>query len=400
MKILMVNKFLHLNGGSETYIFNLGNELIRQGHDVQYFGMEHEKRIVGNQLDVYTDNMDFHTGKLQKLLYPFKIIFSLEAYKKMLKVLEDYKPDVVHVNNFNFQLTPSILYAVKKYNKKRKKDIKIIYTAHDTQLVCPNHLMQNPVTKERCVACLQKGVLQCTKNKCIHGSGIKSLLGTMENILYKTLKSYRVFDAIICPSQFIKSKLDSDSVLRQKTLVLHNFVEIVKSDKELKKEDYILYFGRFSEEKGIKTLLEVCKRLDDINFHFAGSGPLEKEIQEISNIELKGFLSGTELTDEIRKAKLVVFPSECYENCPFTVMEAQLCGTPVLASDLGGIPELMNNNVSGELFEAGNKNELIKKIDKLWKYPEIIKKYEENCKKVKFDTLEQYTVKMIEIYKK
>lgn len=259
--------------------------------------------------------------------------------------------------------------------------------------------MQNPITKERCDACLSKGVVQCTKNKCIHGSGIKSLLGTVENILYRTLKSYKMFDVIICPSRFIKDKLDSDSVLREKTLVLHNFVEITKSEKDLQKEDYILYFGRFSEEKGITTLLEVCKKLKDIKFHFAGSGPLEKEISKISNIELRGFLSGTQLTDEIRKAKLVVFPSECYENCPFTVMETQLCGTPILASNLGGIPELMQNGVSGELFEAGNAEELIKKIDKLWKSPQIIKSYEENCKKVEFDTLEQYTKRMVEIYK-
>lgn len=400
MKILMVNKFLHPNGGSETYIFNLGNELIRQGHEVQYFGMEHEKRIVGNSLELYTDNMDFHTGKLQKLLYPFKIIFSLEAYKKMLKVLENYEPDVVHVNNFNFQLTPSILYAVRDYNKRRKTSIKIIYTAHDTQLVCPNHLMQNPITKERCDACLHNGVVQCTKNKCIHGSRVKSLLGTVENTLYSILKSYKLFDTIICPSRFLKDKLDADSVLREKTLVLHNFVEITKSEKEIQKEDYILYFGRFSEEKGIKTLLEVCKKLKDIKFHFAGSGPLEKEIQKIPNIELRGFLSGVELTDEIRKAKLVVIPSECYENCPFTVMETQLCGTPILASNLGGIPELMQNGVSGELFEAGNTEEIIEKIESLWNNPEIIENYEKNCKKVEFDTLEQYTKKMVEIYKK
>ena len=396
----MVNKFLHPNGGSETYIFNLGNELIRQGHEVEYFGMEHEKRIVGNHLELYTDNMDFHTGKLQKLLYPFKILYSREAYQKMMRLLKSFQPDVVHVNNFNFQLTPSILYAIRDYNRSRKTEVKIVYTAHDTQLVCPNHLMQNPITKERCDACLHSGGIQCTKNKCIHGSGIKSFLGTVENILYKTLKSYKLFDIIICPSQFIKSKLDSDSVLQEKTVVLYNFVEVVKSNKEIKKEDYILYFGRFSEEKGIKTLIEVCKRLKNINFHFAGSGPLEKEIREIPNIELRGFLSGEALTDEIRKAKLVVFPSECYENCPFTVMEAQLCGTPLLASDLGGIPELMKNNVSGELFEAGNKEELINKIDYLWKNPEVIRKYEENCKKVNFDTLEQYTMKMIDIYQK
>lgn len=113
----MVNKFLYPNGGSETYIFELGKELERQGHQVEYFGMEHEGRIVGNHAECYTAGMDFHTGKLQKLLYPFKIIYSGEAKRKMLRVLEDFEPDVVHLNNFNFQLTPSVIYAVKSMRK-------------------------------------------------------------------------------------------------------------------------------------------------------------------------------------------------------------------------------------------------------------------------------------------
>lgn len=400
MKILMVNKFLHPNGGSETYIFKLGEEFIRQGHEVQYFGMEHEKRAVGNRAGIYTGNMDFHTGKFQKLLYPFKIIYSGEAYQKMWKVLEDFQPDVVHVNNFNFQLTPSILYAVVKYRKEKKRKISLVYTAHDSQLVCPNHLMQNPVTKERCDACLSKGVAQCTKRKCIHGSSIKSLLGTVEAALYKGLKTYRYFDAVICPSQFLKEKLDSDLVLREKTVVLRNFVEVDLWEDNVQKEDYILYFGRYSEEKGIKTLLQVCRKLPGIPFHFAGSGPLEEEIQKISNIKLCGFLSGKSLTDEIRKAKLVVFPSECYENCPFTVMEAQLCRTPVLASDLGGIPELIKIDTTGELFQAGNTEELTNKIKELWSDSSKLLQYTKNCEQVNFDSVSEYAAKILKIYRK
>ena len=104
MKVLIVNKFLYPNGGSETYIFRLGEELQRQGHEVQFFGMEHEGRIVGNHAEAYTSDIDFHTGKIKKLLYPFKIIYSLEARGKIRKVLLDFRPDVVHLNNFNFQI--------------------------------------------------------------------------------------------------------------------------------------------------------------------------------------------------------------------------------------------------------------------------------------------------------
>ena len=144
----MVNKFLYPNGGSETYIFKLGEQLVKEGHEVQYFGMEHEGRVVGNRVESYTSNMDFHTGKLQKLLYPFKIIYSTEARKKIRLVLDDFAPDVVHLNNINFQITPSIIYEIRSYEKKRKKQIKIVFTAHDYQWVCPNHMMMVPATGE------------------------------------------------------------------------------------------------------------------------------------------------------------------------------------------------------------------------------------------------------------
>lgn len=119
MKILIVNKFLYMNGGSETYIMKVGQQLKKQGHEVQYFGMEHPDRILENDWDCYTSNMDFHTSKLAKLAYPFKIIYSREAYKKITYVMQQFDPDVVHINNINFQLTPSILYAIKRYSKRR-----------------------------------------------------------------------------------------------------------------------------------------------------------------------------------------------------------------------------------------------------------------------------------------
>ena len=108
MKVLMINKFLYPNGGSETYIFKLGDYLKTHGHEVQYFGMEHEGRCVGNAVNAYTSDMDFHNGsKLSKLTYPIKTIYSSEARKKLRLVLDDFQPDVCHINNFNYQLTPA-----------------------------------------------------------------------------------------------------------------------------------------------------------------------------------------------------------------------------------------------------------------------------------------------------
>lgn len=400
MKILMVNKFLYPNGGSETYIFQLGKELVKMGHEVEYFGMEHEGRIVGNRVGSYTSNMDFHTKGFDRLFYPFRIIYSVEARKKLRAVLEDFEPDVVHLNNFNFQLTPSIIYEVERFGKKRKKRTGLVYTAHDYQWVCPNHMMKIPATGELCSRCVKGNFFHCSRNKCIHNSGIKSVLGTVEAALYKGLGTYRKIDTVICPSRFMEQVLSKNPVLAGKTVVLHNFVNEVPTDGGIgeRERNYVLYMGRYDKEKGIGTLLKVCRELEDIPFVFAGKGSLERELEKVPNIENKGFLSGAALRQLVKDARFLVFPSEWYENCPFTVMEAQIYGTPVLASDLGGTAELIKPGKTGELFEAGNVQELKEKIKALWEDDAKCREYAENCGQVQFDTAESYCRKLLKVY--
>lgn len=412
MRILLVNKFLYPNGGSETYIFKLGEELQKRGHEVQYFGMEHEGRIVGNRINCYTSDMDFHTGKLQKLLYPFKIIYSFEAKRRMGKVLKDMNPDVVHLNNINFQLTPSVIYAVRAHEKRTGRGIRIVYTAHDYQWVCPNHMMRIPSTGKICFACRDGHFGACSKNRCIHDSRAKSLLGTIEAEFYRRRKTYGMVDVIICPSEFMKKQLDTNPLLAEKTVMMRNFVERPTEDRKRRradakkpggtdaKPDYVLYFGRFSEEKGIATLLKACEALPDIPFVFAGSGPLEERVEKVKNVENKGFVTGEALRRLIAGARFSVYPSEWYENGPFSVMESQMYGTPVLVSDLGGAPELVQAGRTGELFRGGDVEELTTHIRELWEQPELCQEYRKNCKEIKYDTIGEYCDKIVRnVYK-
>ena len=188
MRTLILNKFLHRNGGSETYIFKLGEALEQHGHEVQYFGMEHEGRCVGNRVNAYTSDMDFHGGsKLSKLTYPIKTIYSKEARVQLRKVLDDFKPDVCHLNNFNYQLTPSIILEIVKWRKETGRDCKIIFTAHDYQLVCPNHMLNNPNTHQNCEKCLGGHFMNCMKGKCmlISHSRWRSKKESYDRRLYK-----------------------------------------------------------------------------------------------------------------------------------------------------------------------------------------------------------------------
>lgn len=388
MKVLMINKFLYPNGGSETYIFKIGECLEKNGHEVQYFGMEHSGRCVGNRVNAYTSDMDFHGGSIfSKLTYPIKTIYSSEARKQIRKVLDDFKPDICHINNFNYQLTPSIILEIRKWNK----NCSIIFTAHDYQLVCPNHMCNNPNTHENCEKCLGGHFINCTKGKCIHGSTAKSAIGTMEAMFWNGNGVYKKFDKIICCSEFLKKKMDTNPVFAERTIALHNFVEKVEN-KDVEKKDYVLYFGRFSEEKGIGTLIQAAKELPDVQFIFAGTGPLESEINGVANIKNVGFQKGEALEQLIREAKFSVYPSEWYENCPFSIMESQMYGTPVLGADIGGIPELIEVGKTGELFESGNKEELKSKIKEMSSKQYMVKG-------ISFDTVDEYCQKLMKIYR-
>ena len=421
MRVLIVNKFLYPNGGSETYIFKLGEELIRRGHEVQYFGMEHEGRCVSNAVNAYTSDMDFHGGsKLAKLTYPIKTIYSTEARKKIRLVLDDFLPDVVHLNNFNYQLTPSIILEIVKWRKETGKPCKIVFTAHDYQLVCPNHMMNIPSTGQVCDSCIGGKFSNCIKNKCIHGSTAKSVVGAMEAGYWNWRGTYKYIDKIVCPSEFMKKQMDRNPLFADKTVAQHNFVEhvsldgvdtvldkgknasgVVLSDGTKLPPNYVLYFGRYSLEKGIRTMIEACNMLPEVDFVFAGKGDYAEEIRGLQYATEVGFRTGDDLDLLIRNAMFTVYPSEWYENNPFSVMESQERLVPVVGADIGGIPELIRNGVDGMLFESGNAVHLADMIKYLWDNAEVVAEYKRNLVEVvkKRMDLQAYTVWIEGIYR-
>lgn len=371
---------------------------MKKGHEVQYFGMEHKGRCVGNRVDAYTTDMDFHHGsRLSKLAYPVKTIYSSEARRKIRAVLDDFQPDICHLNNFNYQLTPSILLEIQAWRKQTRHPCGILYTAHDYQLICPNHLLHNPASHANCEKCLGGHFQNCMKEKCIHGSLAKSAVGMAEAVFWNRHGVYGHIDTIICCSGFMKRKLDSNPAFRDKTIVLHNFIDAAPPQSSERK-DYVLYFGRYSQEKGIPTLLEACKKLPHIPFVFAGTGPLENAVSEVSNVRNAGFCTGDKLYRLIREARFSVYPSEWYENCPFSIMESQGCQTPVLGADIGGIPELITHGVDGQLFESRNSADLTEKIREMWDNPGELELYRANCAKTQRDSPESYTQKLLTIY--
>ncbi len=393
MKVLLVNKFLYPKGGSETYVFKLGQTLEKYGNEVEYFGLENEKNTVGNSANAYADDMDLNAGTSKNLTAPFKIIYSSKARQQISKVLNSFKPDAVHLNNIQFYLTPSIILEIEKYRKSAGKEVKIVYTAHDYQLVCPSHGMFDTDINV-CEKCLSGNYLHCIKTRCMKNSLPKSILAAADAYFWKLNPAYSYVDTIICPSAFLKSKLDTDARFKNKTAVLHNFIEKSENTAASKK-GYVLEFGHLSKDKGTLTLLSVAEKMPEITFVFAGYGNAVERIKQVKNAEYVGFKTGDELKKLIAEASVSVCPSEMYENCPYSVMESQLLGTPVLGANIGGIPELIKAGHTGELFEAGDADDLSEKLKMMI---DSISVYNEGCKFTDFETPDTYYEKLIKYY--
>lgn len=398
MKILMVNKFLYPRGGSESYMLSLGEHLARLGHEVEYFGMYDPKNTVGNTAGKYTQNMDFHSKGLSRFLYPFKIIYSFEAKKKIMQVIDDFKPDIVHMNNINFQLTPSIIYGIKK------RGIPLVQTVHDYQMICPNHLMYNFDQNTPCEKCVGGFHINCIKNKCIHNSAVKSILGAIEAKLYSWLKTYKKVDLFVCPSRFLENKLlSAKKYYSGKTLTIHNFINKNQfSSSCTHSEDYIVFVGRLSKEKGIENLAAAAKLLPDIPFVVAGGGPDEAMLHGISNITLAGFLTGDRLTELMAKAKLLLLPSVCYENCPLSILEAHCLGVPVVTMNSGGMAELVKDGVTGTLVDEASPEAIAQKLRQTIENEDYYNNLKSNCQNEKETILsvETYCDILIKEYEK
>lgn len=375
MKILMVNKFLYPRGGSESYMLYLAEHLEKMGHQLEFFGMYDEKNTVGNSKGLYTRNMDFHSTGLSRFLYPFRIIYSLEAKRKIMQVIDEFQPDIVHMNNINFQLTPSIIDGI------RQKGIPLVQTVHDYQMICPNHLLYNFQKNIPCEQCVKGSRLHCIKNRCIHGSLIKSIIGVIEAAFYGMRKTYKKVDLFVCPSHFLEQKLlASKPYYRGKTKTIHNFINKDTFHKAHRATgDYVVYVGRLSKEKGIRQLAGAAKLLPEIPFVVVGSGPDEEMLHGIPNVKLAGFLTGAELVSVMANAKVLLLPSVCYENCPLSILEAHALGVPVVTMNYGGMAELVTDGVTGTLVTEPTPEAIAQKLKETLTNEEYYNFLKENC---------------------
>lgn len=398
MRILLVNKYFYRKGGAETYFFALAEGLRALGHDIAFFSMQHPNNEPSYWSKYFVSEKDYvgDISAFKKVQEASTLIYSFEARRKFEALLEEFKPDVIHMNNVHRQLTLSILDA--PYLKKHH--VPVVYTAHDYILVCPAYTMVNG-HGEVCDACLDKHFMHAVKNTCVKGSRAKSALAAMEAEFLKLHHSYDKIDLIVAPSEFMKNKLEEGG-FANKVVALQNFLTDSQmamgarvanthkfEDAQAGARPYFLFFGRLSKEKGILTLVKAFLQAaglgkgadsetgagtghnevlpDTWDLRIVGDGPEREAIEQliasagsqaVSRIHLLGYKNGEDLQREVGNARFSVLSSEWRENMPYSGLESLAAQTPVIGANIGGIPELVVEGKTGFRFESGDLDSL------------------------------------------
>lgn len=372
IKVLLINSFFHVEGGADTAFFNTAELLEKKGHDVIYFCMDHPLNKTTRFSSYFVSNIDFQRPMSfwKSIKATLRLFWSFEANHKLGKLIEREKPNLAHIHNIFYELSPSIIRTIKKFN------IPIVMSLHDYGLVCPLRLMfrKNSICEE----CKNGGFLAIIKNRCIRNSFSASLIVYLSFQFHnKMLKTFDLVDIFIAPSRFLKSIFEKMGFTK-KIAYLQNFIEVEKYYPHFShKNKNIAFVGRLQEIKGIEVLVEAVKGLE-VNLKIIGRGPFEDALKQkvrkehISNIEFLGYLSLDEMNRVMKDIMFTVVPSIWYEVLGFVIIESFAWGKPVIASRIGGISELVIDNENGLLFMPGDVEDLRKKINHLLNHPERV----------------------------
>lgn len=377
MRVLLVNKFHYRKGGSETYYFAVADALRELGHEVHFFAMEDEKNLPCEDSDLFVPNRDYNgpASLAAKASAALSIVYSQESKRRFQMLCERVRPDVVHMNLVHRQITLSILDA--PYLKEHR--VPVIWTAHDYIGVCPSYTMLDGAGNV-CDACLGRRFSSCLRRKCVKGSTAKSGMAAAEGEFLKLTHAYRKIDRIICPSKFMMGKMVEGGFPQEQLIWMPNFITRETADaiegvaRSANDAPYFIYFGRLSAEKGVEVLIEAfAEAVSELpagwRLKIVGTGPEEGRLRAFADkspasqaIDFLGFKTGDELRSLIKGARWSVVPSTWRENMPYSIVESLAAGTPVIGSEIGGIPELIHDGKTGFIFSPGDSDGLSRRL--------------------------------------
>ncbi|MCI9635490.1 MAG: glycosyltransferase family 4 protein [Hungatella sp.] len=289
-------------------------------------------------------------------------IYSTEVERAVKKEIREERPDLVYIIHFVNKLSPSVICGAKKMG------VPVVLRLSDYFLLCPR--FDFIYRRKPCEECLTKGYGTCIKRRCVKNSLFASSVRVLSMKIHKLMKIYEKVDAFVTPSEFLRKKLVDNGFDEKKINCIPTFTFSKTDTAWAETGNYGLYFGRITEEKGVSIVVKAYEKLPDHYVKIMGDDSTEEAVRlknyvrekNIKNIEFVGFKSGGELEEIIKKARFTLIPSIWYDNLPNTALESFQYSKPVIASDIGSLPELVIDGFNGYLFEAGNSKELIEKI--------------------------------------
>jgi len=373
MKILMCNSFFYYRGGSERYMFDLSRLLEKHGHEVIPFSMVHENNLPSKYSNYFVSHIDYPAllkskPSLPEMIRAFeKLIFSSEAKQKVKELILETKPDIAHIQGIGHEISPSILDVIKSFH------IPVVQTLHDYGALCPNTSFLS--RGEVCERCKGRRYYNVVLRRCKRDSLGASMLAGLSQYVHMLTNVYgRTVDIYISPSRFLEKKFIEHGE-NKKIITIPNFIDLNGSRPGDSCSGYCLFAGRLVSIKGVRTLIEAAKLNRQARILIAGDGELadevHKEIHEnqLDNVTLLGFVEPKELMRLISTANFTIFPSEWYENYPMSIIESFAHGKPVIASNIGALPDLVINGWNGLLFAPGNAAQLADQIQYLFDHP-------------------------------
>lgn len=400
MKILIVNNYFSLVGGAEIIAYKTYEILKKKGHDVYFWASDRKPYIEeGYRYEEYFTS--FNGGLKSYLKNPLKYYINNTACSDLRLFIEKIKPDLIH-----YHCIDTLTYKIINNSKK----IPSIMTIHDASIICPpaTLMLKN---KKQCKhqLCKKNNYINCILNKCAKGQVEPSIRKAI--FTYINNKKLKYIDRFITPSTALKEKVINSNIKieRKNIYVINNFISEDERHREieLSNQKYFLYVGRLVSIKGVNILLQAMKDLPkEIKLHIVGTGPEENKLKqyakenELHNVEFLGFKTGEDVKNEYQNCIASILPCNGFEIFGMTNIESFINGKPVIASNIGGIPEIVEHNVNGLLFEPANVEQLKECILKYWKNPELVIEHGKNGykKTITQYTEERYYKELIKLY--
>jgi glycosyltransferase involved in cell wall biosynthesis len=369
VRVLHVNKFLYRRGGAESYMLDLAGLQAAAGHQVEFFGMAHPDNPPYRYATHFPDHVQLEpppTRADRQLGAVARMVWSPSARRGMEAVLRSFRPNVVHLHNIYHQLSPSVLRPLAEHR------IPTVMTLHDYKLVCPSYLFlaQGKV----CEACLDGHFRHAVTRRCKDGSLAASAVLALESSVHRRIGAYGPVQVFICPSRFLAAKVAQGGVYPDRLEQLSSFVVTHDVTPKAQPGGGVVYAGRLSHEKGVDVLVEAVARLGRGRLEIVGDGPERSRLEALAaarapgRVHFHGRVPRERVLELLRAGAVAVMPSRCHDNQPMAVLEAFGCGVPVVATNLGGLPELLADGC-GEVVPPDDPDAMAATLGRLLAQP-------------------------------